>query len=299
MIKSFEELKQMLAASPAKRRIGVVAAQDEHTLDAVTKAARDGLVWPVLIGDPEKIKQLLAEFDYPVDQAEIIESYDVTECAQIACRLVREGKIDCIMKGKTETGPLMKVLLNREYGIRKGDTLSMLAIMSSPGYHKIFGITDVGLLTYPTQAQKKAAIENAVDAFRALGYTDPKVAILAAVEKVNPKMPECVEADAIKAEGVAGAVLEGPISLDLAMDPEAAAIKGYESPVAGDADILVVPNIVCGNVFAKTVTVIGGGKTCGAVLGAQVPVVITSRSASAEDKYMSIVLNALIGGANK
>lgn len=297
MIRNFEELKAMLAACPVKRRIGVVAAQDEHTLDAVTKAAKDGMVFPVLIGDPEKIRDLLKEFEYPEEMAEIIPSYDVTECAEIACRLVKEGKLDCIMKGKTETGPLMKVLVNREKGIRKNETMSMIGTMWSPNYHKIFAITDVGLLTYPTQAQKKAAIENAVDAFRKLGYDTPKVAILAAVEKVNPKMPECVEADAIKAEGVANAIIEGPISLDLAMDPEAAPIKGYVSPVAGDADILVVPNIVCGNVFAKTVTTIGGGKTCGAVLGAQVPVVITSRSATAEDKYMSIVLNALIGGA--
>lgn len=297
MIQDFEKLKAMLAASPEKRRIAVVAAQDEHTLDAVTKAAKDGLVYPILIGDPEGIKKLLAEFDYPADQCEIIPSDDVTECAEIACKLAREGKIDCIMKGKTETGPLMKVLVNREKGIRKSDTMSMMATMWSPNYHKIFAITDVGLLTYPTQEQKKAAIENAVSAFHALGYENPKVAILAAVEKVNPKMPECVEADAIKQEGVPGCVIEGPISLDLAMDPEAGPIKGYNSPVAGDADILVVPNICCGNVFAKTITTIGGGKTCGAVLGAQVPVVITSRSATAEDKYMSIVLNALIGGA--
>lgn len=297
MIRNFEEIKATLAACPVKRRIGVVAAQDEHTLDAVTKAAKDGMVYPVLIGDPAKIHELLEEFNYPDDMCDIIPSYDVTECAEIACRLVKEGKLDCIMKGKTETGPLMKVLVNREKGIRKNDTMSMMGTMWSPNYHKIFAITDVGLLTYPTQEQKKAAIQNAVDAFHKLGYDNPKVAILAAVEKVNPKMPECVEADAIKAEGVDGCTIEGPISLDLAMDPEAAPIKGYVSPVAGDADILVVPNIVCGNVFAKTVTTIGGGKTCGAVLGAQVPVVITSRSATAEDKYMSIVLNALIGGA--
>ena len=210
MIHNFDELKAMLAASPVKRRIGVVAAQDEHTLDAVTRAARDGMVFPVLIGDPDKIKTLLAEFDYPEADAEIIPSYDITECAQIACDLVNAGKLDCIRKGKTETGPLMKVLVNREKGIRKSDTMSMMAVMSSPNYPKIFAITDVGLLTYPTQEQKKAAIENAVGAFHALGIETPKVAILAAMEKVNPKMPECVEADAIKAEGVPGCVIEAP-----------------------------------------------------------------------------------------
>lgn len=296
MIRNFEELKAMLAACPVKRRIGVVAAQDEHTLEAVVEAAREGLVFPVLIGDVEKIKALLEKYDFPESGAELIPGEDPTQCAEIACRLVKEGKLDCIMKGKTETGPLMKVLVNREKGIRKNDTMSMMALMWSPNYHKVFAITDVGLLIYPTQAQKQAAIQNAVGAFHALGYENPKVAILAAVEKVNPKMPECVEADAIKAAGVPGCTIEGPISYDLAMDKEAGMIKGYDSPVAGDADILVVPDICCGNVAAKTITTIGGGKTCGAVLGALVPVVITSRSATAEDKFMSIVLNALIGG---
>lgn len=296
MIRNYEEMKAMLAACPAKRRIGLVEAQDPHALEAVVQAARDGLVFPVLIGDPGKIRELLEAFHYPAEFTEIIPGADTAECAEIACRLVKEGKLDCLMKGKSETGPLMKVLVNREKGIRRQDTMSMLGVMWSPYYHKIFGITDVGLLTYPSREQKKAAAQNAVDAFHRLGYENPKVAILAAVEKVNPKMPDCVDADAIKAEGIPGSIVEGPISLDLAMSREAAEIKGYISPVAGDADILVVPDIVSGNIFAKTITTVGGGKVCGAVLGAMVPVAITSRSATAEDKYMSIVLTALIGG---
>ena len=200
------------------------------------------------------------------------------------------------MKGKIETGALMKVLVNKEKGIRKGDVMSLLAFMESPNYHKVFAITDVGLLTYPNKDQKRAAIINAVEAFHALGIESPKVAILAAVEKVNPKMPETVEADEIKREGISGAIVEGPISYDLAMDPESAKIKGYSSPVAGDADILVVPDIVSGNIAAKTVTVIGGGRTGGTVLGALVPVLLVSRSATADDKYMSVVVSALAGG---
>lgn len=296
LIRNFDELKAMLAACPVKRRIGVVAAQDEHTLEAVAHAARDGMVFPVLIGDVEKISAILKTLNYPAENAELIPGADPAECAEIACAMVKEGKLDCIMKGKTETGPLMKVLVNREKGIRKADTMSMLGMMWAPNYHKIFAITDVGLLTYPTKEQKKAAIENAVGAFHALGIKEPKVAILAAVETVNPKMPECVDAAAIKEEGVPGCIIEGPISYDLAMEKAAAEIKGYQSPVAGDADILVVPNICCGNVAAKTITSISGGATCGTVLGARVPVCMTSRSATAQDKYMSIVLNALIGG---
>ena len=159
-----------------------------------------------------------------------------------------------------------------------------------------FAVTDVGLLTYPTLEQKKGIIQNAVGLFRALGVEEPKVAVLAAVERENPKMPESVDAARLKRmqlDGLLGhCIVEGPISYDLCMDQEAAAIKGYQSPVAGDPDILVVPDIASGNLLSKSLTCTGGAHTCGTVCGAAVPIVITSRSAPAEDKYMSIVLAA-------
>ncbi len=296
MIKNFEQLKEMLKAMPVKRKVAVVPAQDEHTLEAISHAYKDGMVEPVLIGDEPKIREILAQIGTDADKMTIIHVEDPTEAIQKAADMARDGEVDCIMKGKTETGALMKVLVNRERGIRKNDTMSLLAFMESPNYHKVFAITDVGLLTYPSKEQKKAAIQNAVEAFHALGVEQPKVAILAAVEKVNPKMKETVEAAEIKEEGVDGCIIEGPISYDLAMDPASAPIKGYVSPVAGDADLLVVPDIVSGNIAAKTITVIGGGRTGGVVLGAKVPVLLVSRAASADDKYMSIVIAALVGG---
>lgn len=295
MIKNFDTLIEMLRNEPERKRVAVVAAQDEHTLEAVIRANKDGLVDPVLLGEKEKISEILKKFNAENLAKNIIEINDPVECAERACEMAKSSEIDCIMKGKVETGVLMKVLVNKEKGIRKGSVMSLLAIMESPNYHKIFGITDVGLLTYPNKEQKKAAIENAVGAFHSLGIENPKVAILAAVEKVNPKMPETIEADEIKNEGVNGAIIEGPISYDLAMDRNSAAIKGYSSPVAGDADLLVVPDIVSGNIAAKTITVIGGGRTGGTVLGALVPVLLVSRSATADDKYMSIVVSALVG----
>lgn len=295
MIKNFEQLKEMLKAMPVERKVAVVPAQDEHTLEAISHAYRDGMVEPVLIGDEPKIREILAQIGTDADKMTIIHVEDPTEAIQKAADMARDGEVDCIMKGKTETGALMKVLVNRERGIRKNDTMSLLAFMESPNYHKVFAITDVGLLTYPSKDQKKAAIQNAVEAFHALGVEQPKVAILAAVEKVNPKMKETVEAAEIKEEGVEGCIIEGPISYDLAMDPASAPIKGYVSPVAGDADLLVVPDIVSGNIAAKTITVIGGGRTGGVVLGAKVPVLLVSRAASADDKYMSIVIAALEG----
>ena len=283
MIKNFEQLKEMLKAMPVKRKVAVVPAQDEHTLEAISHAYRDGMVEPVLIGDEPKIREILAQIGTDADKMTIIHVEDPTEAIQKAADMARDGEVDCIMKGKTETGALMKVLVNRERGIRKNDTMSLLAFMESPNYHKVFAITDVGLLTYPSKDQKKAAIQNAVEAFHALGVEQPKVAILAAVEKVNPKMKETVEAAEIKEEGVDGCIIEGPISYDLAMDPASAPIKGYVSPVAGDADLLVVPDIVSGNIAAKTITVIGGGRTGGVVLGAKVPVLLVSRAANADD----------------
>ena len=295
MIKNFEQLKEMLKAMPVKRKVAVVPAQDEHTLEAISHAYRDGMVEPVLIGDEPKIREILAQIGTDADKMTIIHVEDPTEAIQKAADMARDGEVDCIMKGKTETGALMKVLVNRERGIRKNDTMSLLAFMESPNYHKVFAITDVGLLTYPSKDQKKAAIQNAVEAFHALGVEQPKVAILAAVEKVNPKMKETVEAAEIKEEGVEGCIIEGPISYDLAMDPASAPIKCYVSPVSGDADLLVVPDIVSGNIAAKTITVIGGGRTGGVVLGAKVPVLLVSRAASADDKYMSIAIAALVG----
>lgn len=295
MIKNFEELKERLRNQPVKKKVGVVAADDEHTLEAVFRAYKDGMVEPVLIGDEKKIKKVIRDLGEDGNNIDIIDIDDATVAAEKACEMVKACEIDCIMKGRIETGTLMKVLVNKEKGIRKREVMSLIAFMESPNYHKIFAITDPGLLTYPDKAKKKAAIENAVAAYKALGENNPKVAILAAVEKVNPKMPETVEASEIKEEGIEGAIVEGPISYDLAMDKEAAVIKGYVSEVAGDADILSVPDIVSGNIAAKTITVVGGGRTCGTVLGAEVPVLIVSRSASADDKYMSIVISVLIG----
>lgn len=298
MIKDFETLKEQLKAMPEKRRIAVAPAQDLHTLEAVVHAARDGLMTPVLIGNEPEIRAILEGMGTTGEGMEILHMEDETSCVQKAADMARAGEVDCIMKGKIETGALMKVLVNKDRGIRCKDTMSLMAFMESPNYHKVFAITDVGLLTYPTKEQKQAAIQNAVSAFHALGVKEPKVAILAALEKVNPKMKETVEAAEIKEEGIEGCLIEGPISLDLAMDRESAHIKGYDSPVAGDADLLVVPDIVSGNIAAKTLTVIGGGRTGGVVLGAKVPVLLVSRAAKADDKYMSIVLAALIGKNN-
>lgn len=298
-MQSFEELRQRLSELPDKKRVGLVAAQDEHSLDAVVMAAREGLVEPVLLGEAPGIKEMLKRLDYPESRVEIEDITDPADCARRAAQLAREGRLDCIMKGKIETAALMKVMVDRETGIRKSGTMSAVAFFASPYYHKLFGLTDAGLLPYPTLEQKRDLIENAAAAFHALGVSQPKVAVLAAVEKVNPKMKESVEAAALKdmnSQGqLTGCLVEGPISYDLAMSREAAEIKGFHSEVAGDADILVAPDLVCGNSLYKCLAVTGGAKFAGAVFGARIPLILTSRSSSTEEKYLSIVLNALVG----
>lgn len=169
MLKNFEQLKEMLRAKPGTRRVAVAVAQDEHTLQAVAHAANDGLVQPVLIGKAEEIKAILEKIGFDAAKAEIIDIADPVECVQKAADLARDGQADCIMKGKIETGALMKVLVNKDHGIRKSDTMSLVGFFESPHYHKVFAITDPALLIYPTLEQKKAMIANAVGAFHALG----------------------------------------------------------------------------------------------------------------------------------
>ncbi len=298
-MKSFDEIKAKLKGLSEKKRVGVVAAQDEYTLDAVLRAMQDGMIVPVLLGEKQKIQAIIQKLGYSSQGLEIVDLAAPEECALQAAKMVREDKLDCIMKGKIETGVLMKTLVNRELGIRRSETMSMVAFVESPYYHKIFAITDAGLLTYPTLEQKRDAILNAVGAFHKLGVQNPKVAVLAAIEHVNPKMKETVEAGQLKQMWLDGAIkgctVEGPISYDLSMQAKAATIKEYQSPVAGDADLLVVPDLAAGNILIKCLTCTGGAKAAGAIIGGMVPLILTSRSTSMEDKYMSILLNAYIG----
>lgn len=298
-MKQFEELRGMLHMAEQAPRLGVVAAQDRHTLEAVAAAAGEGIVTPVLYGRGREIAPLWEQLAPALPLPELVEAQTVEQCISAALSGVRDGTLACIMKGALETGTLMKAVVHREHGIRRSPVLSLIAMIQPPSYHKLFAISDVGLNTYPGLEQKRAILENAVALFHALGTPNPKVAVLAALEKVNPKMPETVDAAALKELNrrgeVGGCTVEGPISYDLCMDREAAAIKGYQSPVAGDPDILIVPDINAGNVLAKSLTCSGGARTCGTVTGAQVPIVLTSRSATAEDKFYSILLSAVAG----
>ncbi|WP_258359118.1 bifunctional enoyl-CoA hydratase/phosphate acetyltransferase [Moorella sulfitireducens (nom. illeg.)] len=298
VVKRFQEILDTLKADKEKRRVAVVGAEDDHTLHAVINAWQDGLIHPVLLGNRIEIEKVLETYGQKERDFEIIAVSSPEEGAREAARMVNRGQADCIMKGKIQTGALMKVLLDKESDLRTGRLISLVALMEVPAYHKLFAITDVGIVTYPTLEQKKELIANAVDVFHSLGISNPKVGLMAAVEEVNPKMPETIDAATLKEwnkQGlIQGCIVEGPISLDLAVSKEAARIKGFESEVAGDVDIMVVPEIVAGNMLAKALIQFCGAKTAGVVVGARVPLVIQSRSASHEEKYLALALAALM-----
>lgn len=298
VIKNFEQLIKMVSDFKDRKKVAVVAAHDEHTLEAVFRAKKDNIVEPILIGDKDRINEILDKNNFSLSEESILDIHDEKEAAYKAVELVNENRADFIMKGKIQTADLLKAVVDKEKGIRTGRLMTHFAFLEIPTYHKLVVITDGGMVMYPNLEQKKGIIQNAVDVLLSLGYEKPKVAVLAAVEKVNPKMPEAVDGDELKKMAESGeitnCIVEGPISYDLVMSKESAQIKGFDSPVVGDADILIAPNIATGNILAKSLIYSGNSKMAGFIVGAKVPIVLTSRGSSSEEKYLSIVLSAAV-----
>ena len=296
VFKTFDELIAKQKGHPHMARMAVAAAGDEHTIEAALRARKEGIAHPILVGDKAAIDAALTHLGESVPAEDIFDVADLAEAARYAVGLVREGKADFLMKGKLDTSVLLKAVVNKETGLGKGGVMSHFTAFEIPSYHKLLVPVDGGMVTYPTLEQKKCIIENTVGALRAMGYDMPKVGVLACVEKLNPKMPETVEADALKQMNQRGeitdCIVEGPISYDCAVSKEIADFKGFQSPCAGDCDVLVAPNIHAGNLMGKMLTVTCGAKMAGFIVGAKCPIVMTSRGSSAEEKYLSIVISA-------
>lgn len=293
---NFGELIEQVRRYPVMKRMAVAAAGDEHTLEAVLNARRERVASPVLVGDKARILHILAKLCETVPAADIYSANEPDAAAELAVSLVRDGKADFLMKGYLDTGVLLKAVVNKENGLGKGGVMSHFTMFDIPGYHKILVPVDGGMVTYPTLEQKKAIIENTVGTLRAMGYECPKVGVLACVEKINPKMPETVEAAELarmNREGeIKDCIVEGPISYDCAVDKEIARLKGYQSRIAGDVDVLVAPNIHAGNIMGKMLACTCHAKMAGFIVGAACPIVLTSRGSSAEEKFLSIVVSA-------
>ncbi len=278
------------------RRLAVAAAADEQVLEAVMRANKEGIVIPILVGDQDKVSSLCAKVGFDLTGIQLIHEPDGYKAAEKAVRLIREGKAEILMKGYISTGPLLKAILDKEQGLRKGGLLSHLALFESPYYHKLIGVTDAAMNIAPSFEEKVDILINAVEAFNNLGVAQPKVAVIGAVETVNPKMEATVHAAMLTMMNRRGQIknclVDGPLAIDNAISKEAAIHKGIVSEVAGDADILLTPDINSGNILYKTMGFIGGAVSAAVLMGASVPVVLTSRSDSDRSKMLSITLAA-------
>ena len=298
MLKNFSEVTKNVSKAGVAKTVAVAAANDEHSLEAVFKAESEGLIKSVLVGNKAEILSILEKHHVAKCEEDIIDAPDNVAAAGLAVACIREGKADFLMKGGLQTADLLRAVVNKETGLNSGRLMTHVVLNEVPNYHKLLLTTDGGMVQYPTLEQKVEILKNAVETLHALGYECPKVGVLAAVETVNPKMPETVEADQIKQMNlngeITGCIVEGPISYDLAVSREVAEIKGFKSEVAGDVDILVSPNITTGNILGKSLICSAGAKIAGFIIGAGVPIILTSRGSSAEEKYLSLVLAAAV-----
>lgn len=285
------------AAGP--RRIAVAAAQEHSALEAAVDAYAHGLAEPILVGDPEAIRALAAELSLDISAFEIVAEKEPAKAAAKAVELVKTGKADMLMKGIVDTSVILKAALNKETGINSGRLASHVAVFETAHYHKLLMVTDAAINIAPDLPAKLDIIANSVTAARALGTEKPKVALLCAIEKVNyDKMPCTAEAAVItqmnRRGQVKNCIVDGPLALDNAVSAESAKIKKIVSEVAGDADILVTPDIEAGNVLYKSLIDLGGAKGAGIVMGAAKPIVLTSRADTAETKLASIAFASLV-----
>jgi phosphate butyryltransferase len=293
VIRHFEEIETIIRDKPPGR-IVVAAAHDGAVLQSVHEVSQKGYANPILIGDKEKIFAIADDLGIDVSSMTIIKEVDEKKSAQIAVTLVQNAEADAIMKGLIQTADLLRAVLERDKGLRSTGLLSHTGLYEMAGYGKLLYVTDAGINIAPDLKQKIEIIRNAVSVARALGNQKPKVAVLAAVETVNPAMPSTLDAAALAKMAQRGQIedclIDGPLAMDNAISLDAARRKHIVSDVAGDADILLVPDIEAGNIMVKTLIFLGQARSCGIITGARVPLIVTSRAESSEAKYYSILL---------
>lgn len=293
MFKNFNEMISHVKNNP-KGTVVIAAAQTETVLDAAILAKKENLAESILVGDKTAILNLLQGLAPDlIDAFEIVDTgSDLRKAAAVSVALVKEGRGDLILKGKTDTSVLLKAVLDKENGLRISDVISDVLAYEHPSGIKL--MSDGGINILPELNEKIAIIKNAVAVAHALGNPNPKVAVLSAVEAVNPKMPSTIDAALIskmnERKQIPGCLIEGPLAFDNAVCIEAAKTKGISSPVGGEADILIVPNIEAGNIFGKTLTYYCGYRVAHVVMGTKVPILIPSRADEAETKMLCMAM---------
>ena len=297
---NIKTLEDLLNLKYYKRmKLVVVACHDKEVLKAIIECEKIGLIEPILIGDLELTKQIAEKLNISVDSFEMINELDLEKSAELGVRLVSTGQADFIMKGLIDTSILLKAVLNKEWGLRTNSLLSHVMVYDIPNYTKLLYLTDGGMNINPSIEDKIKIIENAGIVARALGNDIINVAILAAKEKVDINMIATIHGQELKSRCLKGQfsdglIIDGPMALDIAISKEAAEIKKYISPVAGNADVLLVANIEMGNGIGKSITYFANGKSAGIIMGAKVPIVLVSRADDHITKLYSIALGAVI-----
>lgn len=278
--------------------LAVAASEDIDVLKAIVEAAELNIIQPILIGNISETERIADEVGLNIEKYQKINTQNLKESAKIAVKLVSEGKAHFVMKGLIDTSILLKEVLNKEYGLRADSLLSHVMFYQIPTYHKLLVITDGGMNIKPSTEDKVSIIENAVQAFNNLGYEKINVACLAAKEKVNPKMIATMDAEETKKmwkkKNIENVVVEGPLALDLAISKEAARTKGFKSNIAGETDILLVPNIEMGNGIGKSLTYFANAQSAGVIMGAKAPIILVSRADDQQTKLNSIALGSVI-----
>ena len=297
-IRSFEDLVCEVANKNSNHRTVVVAAQDESTLEAIVQAQRDHLMQAILIGNPEQMQTILSGMQVEPGTFEVVPAFTREEALGQAIRMILDGQADILMRGRIEATEMAQAVAREKALLEPGGMISLMGLYRVNSYHKMLAISDIGLNPEPDLNAKKQILQNGVQALHMLGIERPKVAVLSALEKENASVKATVDGKLLKQMNLNGEFpdceVEGPLSFDLSISKEAAVLKNCSSAVAGEADLLLVPDSICGNVLTKCMAEFALAQTAEIAIGAKIPIVLTSRVAKAADKYYSIALAAFV-----
>lgn len=297
MIKTMMDLVKRAELLTSKTMV-VAAANDHPVLEAVVMAKNAHIIQPILVGDAKEIERILIELKSQPKDYQIIDIKDPLEASEEAVKLVSTGKGDILMKGFVDTSVILRAALDKDFGLRTPNRISHVSVMEIPTYHKLLMMSDGAMNIDPNVDIKQEIIENGVEVLHAIGIKTPKVGMIAAVEKVNPKMQATLDAVELiernQNDRIKGCIIGGPFALDNAINQEAAEHKGITDPMAGDVDFIVMPQIESGNVFYKSMMFLANAKSASVIAGARKPIVLTSRADSKESKFYSIALACLI-----
>lgn len=297
MIKVFEEIAEK-AKKIGPKTMAVAVCQDEDILKSVNYAYEQGIVNPILIGDRKATEKIAKDLGIDLSRFELIDVEDKKEACKLAVKTVHDKKADMVMKGFTDTSMILRAVLDKQEGLMDGGLISHVGVVAVRAFDRPFIVTDSAMNIAPGVEDKVNIINNAVKVAHALGIDTPKVAMICAVEKVSKKMPATVEAKEVveifENGGIKGCIVGGPFAIDNAVSEEAAKHKGIDHPVAGNADVLVAPDIEAGNILNKSMEYFGQAEKAGIIMGAKTPIVLTSRASSGEAKFNSIALGVLV-----